>query len=100
MSKRRSKPPAVRLSAEGARAVAQLANGAGWPFNKALAFIVRAGWNALNSGSDEIPALRQVMANAVLHQETKRAMEKRLAVTARKLRDAQSALAGRKGGGP
>ena len=100
MSKRRMKPPTVRLTAEGTRAVVQLANGTGWPFNKALAFIVRAGWNALDLGSDEIPALRQVMANAVLHQETKRAMEKRLAITGRKLRESQSALARNAGGVP
>ena len=100
MKRRRTKATTVRLSADGTRAVVQLANGTGWPFNKALTFIVRAGWNALDNGSDEIPALRNVMANAVLHNETKRAMEKRLAVTSRKLRESQSALAKKAGGVP
>lgn len=98
MKRRRIKPTTLRLSADGTRAVVQLANGTGWPFNKALNFIVRAGWNALDDGSDEIPALRNVMANAVLHHETKRAMEKRVAITGRKLRESQSALAKKTGG--
>lgn len=98
--KKRIKPPALRLPAAEARAVAQLVNGAGWSQNKALAFIVRAGWNALNCGADEIPAMRNVMANAVLHEETKLAVNKRLAHTARKLREAQSALATKTGGAP
>jgi hypothetical protein len=99
MSKRH-KPPVVRLNADGTHSVMVLANGTGWPFNKALAFIVRAGWNVLDNGSDEIPAMRQVMANAVAHRETELAMKKRLAVTARKLREAQSALTGKSGGAP
>lgn len=98
MKKVRSKSAALRLSADGTRAVVQLANGTGWSFNKSLAFIVRAGWNALDHGSDEIAALRVVMANAVSHQETKRAMEKRLAITGRKLRESQNALAKKSGG--
>ncbi len=98
MSKRRHKRPALRLPADGFHAVMQLANGTGWPLNKALAFIVRAGWNALNSDSDKIPAMRQVMANAVVHYETKLAMKKRLALTARKLRAAQNALGKQTGG--
>ena len=88
----------MRLAGDGSHAVSQLANGTGWPVNKALAFIVRAGWNALNSGSDKIPAMRNVMTNAVLHHETEVAMKKRLAVTARKLREAQSALGEKTGG--
>lgn len=92
MSKRRNKQPALRLPGDGSQAVSQLAGAAGWSTNEALAFIVRAGWNALNSGSDKIPALRQVMTAAVAHHETEVAMRKRLAITARKLRDARSAL--------
>ncbi len=100
MSKRRSKPPALRLLGDGSHSVSLLANGTGWPVNKALAFIVRAGWNTLNSDSDKIPAMRVVMVNAVCHHETELAMKKRLAVTARKLREAQSALGGKTGGVP
>lgn len=98
MSKIRSKSAALRLSADGTRAVVQLSNAAGWSTNKALGFIVQAGWNALNGGSDQIPALRQVMTAAIAHQETKVAIQKRLSVSAKKLRAAQSAL-GRKTGG-
>ena len=98
MSKRRSLKTALRLSADGTKAVLQLAGAAGWSTNEALCFIVRAGWNALNGGSDKIPALRQVMTAAIAHHETELATRKRLAVTAKKLRDAKSA-AGDKGGG-
>ena len=100
MKRRRIKSPHLRLPADGSHAVSQLANGTGWPVNKSLAFIVRAGWNALNSGSDKIPAMRNVMANAVVHHETELAMKKRLALTAKKLRDAQSALGDKTGGVP
>jgi len=44
--------------------------------NEALGFIVCAGWNALNGGSDKIPALRQVMTAAIAHHETELAMRK------------------------
>jgi hypothetical protein len=98
MSKPRSKHTPLRLSADGTRAVVQLANAAGWSTNKSLGFIVQAGWSALNGGSDQIHALRQVMTAAIAHQETKVAMQKRLSISARKLRHAQSAL-GRKTGG-
>lgn len=98
MSKYRSKQPALRLAADGSQAVSQLANAAGWSTNEALGFIVRAGWNALNGGSDKISALCQVMTAAIAHHETELATRKRLAITAKKLRDARSAL-GRKTGG-
>lgn len=98
MKKRRFKQPALRLPADGSQAVSQLAGAAGWSTNEALGFIVRAGWNALNGGSDKIPALRQVMTAAIAHHETELATRKRLAITARKLRDARSALAHKTGG--
>jgi hypothetical protein len=94
----KSKHPPLRLSAEGTRSVVQLANAAGWPTNKSLEFIVKAGWNALNGGSDQIAALRQVMTAAVAHQETKLAVQKRLSVSAKKLRAAQSAVTHKNGG--
>ena len=47
----KTKSPPLRLPADGTHAVAQLANGTGWSVNTALAFIVRAGWNALNGNS-------------------------------------------------
>jgi hypothetical protein len=99
MKKPRTKPSALRLAADGSQAAAQLANATGWAANEALAFAVRAGWNALNSNADQIPALRHVMTAAVAHHETEVAMQKRLAVTARKLRDARSALTQKAGGG-
>ena len=94
------KQPAIRLPAEGSQAVSQLATGTGWSTNQALAFIIRAGWNALNSGADQIPVLRQVMTAAVAHHETGVAMRKRLAATAEKLRDARRALGDKAGGTP
>ena len=90
--KRKTKSHPPRLTADGTHAVAQLANGTGWSVNTALAFIVRAGWNALNGNSEKTSAMRNVMANAVDHHETKAAMKHRLADTARKLREAQLAL--------
>jgi hypothetical protein len=91
-SRRKRKRPAVRLLADVTQVVSQLASGTGWSANKSLAFMARAGWNALNSGSDKIAAMRQVMTAAVAHHETERAMRKRLAGTADKLRSAQRAL--------
>ena len=96
MSRRkRNNLPPFRLPADAQQNVTQLVNAAGWSGNESLAFIVRAGWNALNSGGDKIPAMRQVMTAAVAHQETEVAMRKRLAVTAKKLRKARSALDGK-----
>lgn len=99
MSTSRSKHAALRLSAEGTRAVVQLANGTGWPFNKSLSFIVQAGWNALNGGSNQIAVMRQVMTTAIAHHETGLATRKRLAASAKKLRSARNALAKTMGGG-
>lgn len=90
--RKQSKRAALRLPSDATQGVSQLASGTGWSANEALAFIVRAGWNALNSGSDKIPAMRQVMTSAVAHHETELAMRKRLAVTASKLRAARKAL--------
>ena len=98
MKKRRFKQAALRLPADGSQAVSQLAGATGWSTNEALGFIVRAGWNALNGGSDKIPALRQVMTAAIAHHETELAMRKRLTVTSKKLRDARSVLAHKTGG--
>jgi hypothetical protein len=98
MKKRRFKQTALRLPADGSQAVSQLSNAAGWSTNEALGFIVRAGWNALNSGSDKIPALCRVMTAAIAHHETELATRKRLAITAKKLRDARSALGSKAGG--
>lgn len=98
MKKRRLKLAALRLPADGSLAVSQLANGTGWSTNETLGFIVRAGWNALNGGSDKIPALRQVMTAAIAHHETELAMRKRLAITAGKLRAARSVLGQKTGG--
>ena len=81
----------LRLHQEIEQAVSQLASGTGWSENEALAFIARAGWNALNAGGDKIVALRQVMTAAVAHHETEIAMRKRLAVTGEKLRAARLA---------
>ena len=100
MSKRRLKQAALRLPADGSQAVSQLAGATGWSTNEALGFIVRAGWNALNGGSDKLPALRQVMTAATAHHETELAMRKRLAVTSKKLRNARSVLAHKTGGAP
>ena len=94
----KTKTPPPRLSSDSSRAVAQLANGTGWTANTALAFIVRAGWNALNGNSERTSAMRNVMANAVDHHETEAAMKQRLAVTARKLHEAQQALSEITGG--
>ncbi|HEX5399057.1 MAG TPA: hypothetical protein VFY06_08420 [Verrucomicrobiae bacterium] len=99
MSRRRSLKIPLRLPADGSQAVSQLAGAAGWSTNEALGFIVRAGWNALNGGSDKIPAMRQVMTAAVTHHETELATRKRLSVTARKLRVAKNALVQKTGGG-
>ncbi len=98
MSKPRSKQSPLRLPADGSQAVSQLAGATGWSTNETLGFVVRAGWNALNGGSDQIPALRQVMTAAIAHHETELAARKRLAVTAKRLRAARSVL-GRKTGG-
>ena len=97
--RQRAKQPALRLRGDATQAVSQLASGAGWSTNEALAFIVRAGGNALNSGADKIPALRQVMTAAVAHHETEAAMRKRVAGTAEKLRAARKALTHQTGGG-
>ncbi|MDR3457117.1 MAG: hypothetical protein P4N60_06695 [Verrucomicrobiae bacterium] len=99
MSRRkREKPPPLRLPAETNSTVFQLVNATGWSRNESLAFIVNAGWNALNGGGDKIPALRQVMTAAIAHYETQKTTQKRLAITARKLRDARSALVDKTGG--
>jgi hypothetical protein len=101
MSRRKhqgNKQPTLRLPADGSQAVSQLAGATGWSTNEALAFIVRAGWNALNSGSDKIPALCRVMTAAVAHHETELATRKRLAITAGKLRAARGALGSKAGG--
>ena len=100
MSRRKHDHPPIRLPADGNQVVSQLANGTGWSRNETFAFLVRAGWNALNSGADKIPAMRQVMTAAVAHQETETAMRKRLAVTAKKLRVARNALDGKTGAAP
>lgn len=91
-SRGKRKRTPVRLPADVTQAVSQLASGTGWSSNQALAFMARAGWNALNSGGDKVAAMRQVMTAAVAHHETERAMRKRLAGTAEKLRSAQRAL--------
>jgi hypothetical protein len=91
-SRRRRKRQVLRLPADVTQAVSHLAGGTGWIANRALTFMARAGWNALNSGGDKVAAMRQVMAAAVVHHETERAMRKRLAGTAEKLRSAQRAL--------
>ena len=98
MSKR-TKPTPLRLNAGGSQAVTQLAGGTGWTTNEALSFLVEAGWNAVNSGSDRIPAMCRVMQAAVAHHETEVAMKKRLAITGGKLRAAKSALVPKTGGG-
>jgi len=98
MSKSRVKHAALRLPADGTRAVVQLTNGTGWPFNKSLSFIVQAGWNALNGGSSQIPAMRQVMTIAIAHHETELSTRKWLAASAKKLRSARTALAKTMGG--
>ena len=68
MKKQRLKQAALRLPADGSQAVTQLANA--------------AGWNALNGGSDKIPAHCKVMTAAIAHHETELATRKRLAITA------------------
>ena len=88
----KTKSPPLRLPADGTHAVAQLANGTGWSVNTALAFIVRAGWNALNGNSERIAAMRNVMVSATNHHEAEATMKQRLTVTALKLREAQNAL--------
>jgi hypothetical protein len=98
MKKRRLKQAALRLPADGSQAVSQLSNAADWSTNEALGFIVRAGWNALNGGSDKISALCRVMTAAIAHHETELATRKRLAITAKKLRDARSVLGNKTGG--
>ena len=90
--RRKRKTVPRRLPGDVKQAVSQLATGTGWSTEKSLAFMAQAGWNALNSGSDKIAAMRQVMTAAVAHHETERATRKRLAVTAEKLRSAQRAL--------
>lgn len=90
--RRKPKRAPVRLPANVTQAVSQLATGTGWSSNRALGFMALAGWNALNSGGDKVAAMRQVMTAAVAHCETERAMRKRLARTAEKLRAAQRAL--------
>lgn len=92
------RPAPLCLPTDVAQAVRQLAADTGWTENKALAFIASAGWNALNSAADKLPALRQVMTAAIAHHETEIAMRKRLATTAEKLRAARKALAHKTGG--
>ena len=99
MSRRKRRNPAPsRLPTETNLTVFQLVNATGWSRNESLAFIVNAGWNALNAGGDKIPAMRQVMTAAIAHSETQKAMQKRLAITAKKLRHAKSALVSKTGG--
>jgi hypothetical protein len=90
--------PPFRLPAEGHHIVSQLRNAVGWSGNESLLFIVKAGWNALNSNGDKIPAMRQIMTAAIAHFETQKAMQKRLAITGKKLREAKSALVNKTGG--
>ena len=90
--RKRGKRSPLRVPHDVVNIVTQLANGTGWSAGKALAFVVNAGWNALNGGGDKIAAMRQVMTAAVAHYETQVAMRKRLAHTAGKLRAAQKAL--------
>ena len=97
-TRKHNKQTPLRLAADVSQAVSQLACGTAWSTNEALNFLIRAGWNALNSGADKIPALRQVMTAAVAHHETEMAMRKRLAVTAEKLRTARKALDIKTGG--
>jgi hypothetical protein len=88
----RKKRETLRLPADVRQAVSQLANATGWSASKALAFIAQAGWNALNAGGNNLPAMRQVMTAAMAHCETQRVTRKRLAMTAEKLRVARKAL--------
>src|ERR1043166_2184771 len=96
--RKRQKQRLPRLPEELASAVSQLATGTGWSPQQALAFMGRAGWNGLNAGCDKVAAMRQVMSAAVAHHETERAMRRRMAVTAGRLRAAHQALAGKVGG--
>jgi hypothetical protein len=99
MSRRkRNELPPFKLPPDANQIISQLRNGTGWSGNESLAFIVRAGWNVLNGGGDQIPAMRQVMTAAVAHHETEKATQKRLAITAQKLRQAKSALNKHSGG--
>lgn len=91
MSKHSNLPP-FKLPHEGHHIVSQLRNATGWSGNESLLFIARAGWNALNGGGDKIGAMREVMTAAVAHFETQRAMQKRVSMTAAKLREARKRL--------
>lgn len=91
-ARRKQKQPAIRLPDDVTQVASQLASATGWTINESLAVLARAGWNALNSGGDKIPAMRQVMTAAVTHHETELAMRKRLAATADNLRAARKAL--------
>lgn len=89
--KRGEKRPALRLAPDAEKIVTYLANATGWSANKALAFLAKTGWNALNEKGDKTEAYQRLMRAAVEHHETKRATEKRLAIASRKLSEARHA---------
>src|SRR5438477_1553716 len=90
--KHRPSSTSPRLHDDVTEIVNRLAGITGWSGGNALAFLARAGWNAVNGKGEKITGFKQFMAAAVDHHEAELSAKKKLAITSSKLREARKAL--------
>jgi hypothetical protein len=90
---RPSASASVRLPHDVNDAVKRLSSTTGWSSANAVAFLARAGWNAIGGKGEKVAGFRQLMTAAADHHEAETAVRKKLAITSSKLREARKALA-------
>ena len=90
--KRVSSESPIRLPNDVTDVANRLSSLTGWSFNAAVAFLGRAGWNAVGGKGDKITSFKQLMNAAVDHHEAEIAAKKKLAITSSKLQEARKAL--------
>ena len=89
---RPSASASLRLPDDVSDIVNRLAAVNGWSGINALAFLARAGWNAVNGKGEKIAGFKQFMTAAVDHHEAEITAKQKLAITSSKLREARKAL--------
>ena len=92
---RKSRPSAsasLRIPDDVTDIVNRLAGSTGWSAGNTLAFLARAGWNAVSGKGEKIAGFKQFMTAAADHLEAEIAAKKKLAITSSKLREARKAL--------
>ena len=92
---RKNRPSAsasLRLPDDVNDIVNRLAGTTGWSVANTLAFLARAGWNAVGGKGEKIASFKQYMTAAVDHHEAEIAAKKKLAITSYKLRETRKAL--------